>query len=566
MSPGLCSFGEEDLLPLALGQPVSDELRSHAATCPACQERLQKLRNEASTLRRAMQGSETAPFHLGAAPAVAPRAPATIGRYFVVGMLGQGSQATAYRALHPELHKELVIKHAREPAGSDGQGLLAREGRLLAELDHPNVARVYDLDVHDGRPFLVMDYIRGVNLDQFVSRQKPTPRQAAALLAQIAEAAGAAHRRGIIHQDIKPGNIVVDEAGKPYLVDFGMARLRHAWSAEADQPGGGTAAYMAPEQARQETDKVGPASDVFALGAVLYFLLTGCPPYPGSDWYEVMQRAGRGEFDRSLLGGKKIPRRLAAICLRAMATQPEDRYARAEDMAGDLQRYLRRPKQFLVIGAAAALLMMVAFGLFYFWPRTGPPAAALPAARQPLVTLIQRAVRGKSSLFTPSNPSELARQVPLRIGDKVELTCEIPRGFQASAFLLDTAGNLQELTPLQTNPVGDLDRIRFPAAGVWQVEKPAGTALFLVCANRQTRPRLEDIKQMIEKSGKPAPLPVPAELFLFLLNRDEVLSQGEEPREVVVTPFSQLRDRLERLRELASRHFDYIWGVALPVR
>jgi hypothetical protein len=278
-----------------------------------------------------------------------------------------------------------------------------------------------------------------------------------------------------------------------------------------------------------------------------------------------MQRAGRGEFDRSLLGSRKIPRRLAAICLRAMATQPQDRYARAEDMAVDLQRYLRRPKQLLVLGAAAGLLM-VAFGLFYFWPRPGPPAAALPPARQPLVTLIQRAVRGKSSLFTPSNPSELARQVPLRVGDKLELTCEIPRGFQASAFLLDTAGNLHELTPLQTNPVGDLERIRCPAAGVWQVEKPAGTALFLVCANRHTKPRLEDVRQMIQESGKPGPLPVPAELFLFLLNRDEVLSQGEEPREIVETPFSLLRDRLERLRYAASGQFGFVWGVALPVR
>src|SRR5207253_390907 len=119
--------------------------------------------------------------------------------------LGQGAQATAYRALHPVLHKELVIKYAKKAldASLEERTALLREGRILADLDHPNFAKVLDLDVHENRPFLVMEYHRGVNLGQFVSQRQLPPGEAAALIAPLARALGAAHRRGIVHQDFK---------------------------------------------------------------------------------------------------------------------------------------------------------------------------------------------------------------------------------------------------------------------------------------------------------------------------------------------------------------------------
>ncbi len=130
------------------------------------------------------------------------------------------------------------------------------------------------------------------------------------------------HRRGIIHRDIKPRNILIDEAGEPRLIDFGLARLRHAWSDRPDPTWGGTLAYMAPEQARLEHDRIGPRSDVFGLGAVLYFLLTGQPPFVGETTDEVWDRAKRCEFEKDALRLAKVPRRLGRICLTALAADP----------------------------------------------------------------------------------------------------------------------------------------------------------------------------------------------------------------------------------------------------
>ena len=132
----------------------------------------------------------------------------------------------------------------------------------------------------------------------------------------MASAAALAHRRGIVHRDIKPKNILVDEAGEPRLIDFGMARLRTAWSDDRKEPDGGTFAFMAPEQARvespEERQKVGPRSDVFALGAVLYSLLTGHAPFSGQTWREAWDRARRCDFDAEALNDRKIPAGVAA--------------------------------------------------------------------------------------------------------------------------------------------------------------------------------------------------------------------------------------------------------------
>ena len=125
-----------------------------------------------------------------------------------------------------------------------------------------------------------------------------TPRRAAALVAKLAEVMAVAHRHGIIHCDIKPKNILIDKLGEPRLIDFGMARLRHAWSDRARSSWGGTFAYMAPEQARLEIDRIGPRSDIFALGGVLYFLLTGQAPFRGTNRDEVWDRARRCDFER----------------------------------------------------------------------------------------------------------------------------------------------------------------------------------------------------------------------------------------------------------------------------
>ena len=189
-----------------------------------------------------------------------------------------------------------------------------------------------------------MEYVHGRNLEQYASEEPVTPRRAAALVAKLAEVMAVAHRHGITHCDIKPKNILIDKLGEPRLIDFGMARLRHAWSDRAPSSWGGTVAYMAPEQARLEIDRIGPRSDIFALGGVLYFLLTGQPPFVGETQDEVWDRARRCDFEAGALRAAKVPRRLERICLKAMAADPADRYATAEALAEGAETLRRQAK------------------------------------------------------------------------------------------------------------------------------------------------------------------------------------------------------------------------------
>jgi serine/threonine protein kinase len=227
--------------------------------------------------------------------------PTCIGKYKIISQFHAGGQARVYRAVHPTLETELIIKLGHPVSSQDRRSYdgLIDEGKILAALDHPNIARVYDLDFHEDRPYLVMEFVRGRNLRQHFERQRAHPRQAASVLAKIARALHVAHQQGIVHRDIKPENIVMDSSGQPRIIDFGLAQQRHAWRDEQPELGciSGTLGYMAPEQARGETDRVDARTDVFALGGMLYWLLTGQVPYRGDSREEILHRAQRSELD-----------------------------------------------------------------------------------------------------------------------------------------------------------------------------------------------------------------------------------------------------------------------------
>jgi serine/threonine protein kinase len=311
--------------------------------------------------------------------------PAAIGKYLVVGPIDGGGQALVYRAVHPNLPRDLAIKIARAPTALDVSRLKA-DAAILCELEHPHLVRVYDLDVHEGRPFIAMEYVRGRNLRQVAEQGRPSPRQAAAWVAAVAQAVDLVHRQGIVHQDIKPQNILLDEAGRPRLIDFGMARLRHAWFDRVDPSCGGTLAFMAPEQARLEIERIGPHSDIFALGGVLYFLLTGRAPFAGRDEGESWDRARRCDFDAGALRAAKVPRRLERIVLKAMAADPARRYATAAELGQALWRYHPRPLSTATVLGLATLVLLLIQALA--WPR--PWSSASP--RPPLPVRIEQMV------------------------------------------------------------------------------------------------------------------------------------------------------------------------------
>jgi hypothetical protein len=287
--------------------------------------------------------------------------------------------------------KELVLKLGRRPSavGIEGQAetagrdRLLREGRLLAQCDHPSLVRVVDLDSHEGHPFLVMEHVTGLTLEQFIEHNRPGPDQAARLVAELARAVAYLHARGIIHQDIKPRNVLVDDQGRPRLIDFGLARLRHAWSEDTTRWTGGTAAYMSPEQALSCADRIGPRTDIFGLGGLLYHLLTGQPLYQGASRTSRLRQAKAAAYVPVRQVNRRVPRALQSICHKALAADPERRYRTAVELERALQRFRARRwirMAGLAMLATVALAVAVALALGLAAARqqpTGPPPKIL---------------------------------------------------------------------------------------------------------------------------------------------------------------------------------------------
>jgi hypothetical protein len=334
------------------------------------------------------------------APDEAP-VPAAIGKYLVVGRFPRSGQAQVFRVVHPGLRRDLVLKLAHRPIDDSGGCDVVADGRRLAELEHPNIVRVHDLDFHEGRPYLVMEYIRGRTLAQYAREEPVAPRQAAALVAEIAGAVAFAHRRGIVHQDIKPTNVLIDEAGRPLLIDFGLAWHQDAWSGPSTQSEGGTFAYMAPEQARVDLDRVRPLCDVFALGALLYFLLTGKGPFEAATPEGSWERARRCDLDRSALDKPGVPRRLARICWKALAADPRSRFPSADALRLALRRDLLMRRLAPVLGAALAALALFVTA----W--TFRPGSVRPSPEGPGRAIPRRGTTEPQAQPKPANQADL---------------------------------------------------------------------------------------------------------------------------------------------------------------
>jgi serine/threonine protein kinase len=283
------------------------------------------------------------------------------------GGLGQVSVAR-----DEELHREVALKEIQDRFADDpgSRARFVREAQLTGGLEHPGIVPVYGLGQYlDGRPFYAMRFIRGETFKEAIARfHKDTPADPGArtlalqkLLRRFLDVCNAvayAHGRRVLHRDIKPGNVMLGDYGETLVVDWGLAKATD-WPIETSstqdvplRPPAATAAmltevgqavgtieYMSPEQAAGQLDEMGPASDVYSLGATLYVLLTNQPPFDRKD-NEVMQKVQRGEFPRPRQVKPHVPAALEAICLKAMARKPKDRYASALELAGELENWL----------------------------------------------------------------------------------------------------------------------------------------------------------------------------------------------------------------------------------
>ena len=305
-----------------------------------------------------------------------------IGRFEIVRRLGVGGFGTVYLAHDSQLDRPVALKVPRAGTLDDPEvrERFFREARAAARLQHPYIVPVYDAGDDQGQSYIASAFINGRTLSDLLKENPPNPRAAAEIVRKLADALHYAHLQGIIHRDVKPANVMIDDNGDPHLMDFGLARLEHS-AAQLTQDGTvmGTPAYMSPEQAAGVGDQVTPASDQYSLGVVLYQLLAGRTPFDGPPQvviYNVLHRP----IPNLRSVKQDIARDLETVCTKSLARLTADRYATCEDFADDLGRWLRddpvraRPmgvterffrwcrREPLVAGLSAAIVLVMAIG------------------------------------------------------------------------------------------------------------------------------------------------------------------------------------------------------------
>lgn len=281
--------------------------------------------------------SRTTPEHI----------PEAFGRYRILKKLGEGGMGAVYLARDTQLDRQVALKVPTFGPGASTQQLerFFREAKAAAAFDHPNLCPVYDAGTINGTHYLTMPFIEGKALADFSKPDKPlASQQAAKVVRKIALALAEAHKRGVVHRDLKPANVMINRRGEPVVMDFGLARMDTGEAARLTGAGAilGTPSYMAPEQVKGEQDKVGPACDIYALGVILFELLTGRRPFEGPTT-AVLARILLDPPPAIATLRPDVDAELASACHKAMAKEPGDRFASMKEFAGMLADYLGGP-------------------------------------------------------------------------------------------------------------------------------------------------------------------------------------------------------------------------------
>jgi serine/threonine-protein kinase len=258
----------------------------------------------------------------------------TVGSYEIINQVGQGGMATVYKAYHPQLDRHVAVKIIHQSFLEDENFVarFQREAQIVARLDHPNIVPVYDFNSHQGQPFLVMKFIEGVTLKTVLSQNQVSFDRLVNMMQAVASALSYAHSRGVLHRDMKPSNILVDHEQRPYITDFGLARLVQAGASTLSQDMLlGTPHYISPEQARGEQE-LGPATDIYSLGVILYEITVGRVPFTGNTPYSIVHDHIFTPLPLPTELNPEIPPALEQVLLRALAKSPQDRYRSAVEM------------------------------------------------------------------------------------------------------------------------------------------------------------------------------------------------------------------------------------------
>lgn len=381
------------LWPLVVGELPTPSMAAHVADCSRCQQRVDHLRQDVAALRESLWEGQVGPHREPEAP------PKQIGDYLILSPLGGGGQATVYRAWHPRLRIDVVVKWFRSSAPwiVDPERL-ATEAALLGAIRHPYLGRVFDIGIEQGRPYLVMEYVRGKTFAEWVRSERPSPARIATLLAKAAEGVYEVHRFGALHLDLKPQNILVDEQGDPRVIDFGMARLAERRAGSAPQWVSGTPEYMSPEQCVGDADLISTRSDVYGLGAVLFWAIAERPPRAVDEMRAQV----------SMRGLAPAPWGLRVICRKSLALRPRERFRSCRELADELFRFVAFQALKYRIAAVLVGLVGMLSCLASVWSPTG--GGPLAQARVELTASLGRRDR-------PETPMKLrsAGTDPLRV-------------------------------------------------------------------------------------------------------------------------------------------------------
>ena len=330
------------------------EYRAASGTHLAFRDYLARFPNDEDCLLAAWTEADTIDSASVGQPSPQPdtrELPRRIGNYELQEVLGQGGMGVVYRAVQyagDTPIREVALKLIRIDQWfgvedkRNGQ-LLARfreETRFASQLEHPNIIRVYDIGQMDGLDYFSMQIINGTDLALFVQKQSPSFNRIAEMLIPIARAIAFAHAKGIVHRDLKPSNILIDQRGKPYIADFGLAKSTFG-NSDLTQTGQilGTPGYMAPEQASGEHNEVGPSADIYGLGGLLYYCLTGQAPFVAANVLDALVKVLESDPIPPRTLNVQIPRSLEQVCMRCLEKKAEDRYETALEVAEDLERF-----------------------------------------------------------------------------------------------------------------------------------------------------------------------------------------------------------------------------------
>ncbi len=250
-----------------------------------------------------------------------------------------------YLAEQVGLKRQVALKFLKPELATSGdqRGRFRTESTALARLQHPNIVQVFDSGTHQGRAYIVQEYLAGGSLDRKLARQPQAARPAAELIATLALAVEHAHAQKIVHRDLKPANVLLTTNGIPKISDFGLAKQLDLETESGLTQSGlilGSPSYMAPEQALGKKEEIGPAVDIYALGAILYEMVTGRPPFLAASVIETLEAVGQADPVRPRQLQGALPRDLETICLKCLAKVPGRRYPSAGALADDLDRFL----------------------------------------------------------------------------------------------------------------------------------------------------------------------------------------------------------------------------------